>query len=178
MDWLFDLDRAMFEPNVSLLEMFLRGSIMYLGLFVLMRVVLKRESGSVGVPDILVIVLIADAAQNGMSGDYLSIPEGFVLVMTILGWAYAVDWLTFHVPLVARLVDQPPLPLVRDGRILYRNLRRELITRDELESQLRQQGAEDVSEVRMACMESDGRISVIKTSGDVNPAPRKRGAPA
>jgi uncharacterized membrane protein YcaP (DUF421 family) len=162
MDWLYDLDRAMFEPNVSLLEMFLRGTIMYLGMFVLMRVVLKRESGTVGVSDLLVIVLIADAAQNGMSGDYLSIPEGFVLVATILGWAYVVDWLTFHVPAVQRLVDQKPLPLVVDGKILYRNLRKELITREELNSHLREEGVADVSEVKSAYMESDGKISVVK----------------
>jgi uncharacterized membrane protein YcaP (DUF421 family) len=178
MEWLYDLDRTIFEPNVSLFEMFVRGTIMYLGLFVLMRVVLKRESGTVGVSDLLVVVLIADAAQNGMSGDYVSIPEGFVLVTTILLWAFVIDWLTYHVPLVQRLVDQEPLPLVRDGRILQRNLRKELITRDELQSQLRQQGVDDVSEVKVACMESDGHISVVKADGGEPQKPPRERSPA
>jgi uncharacterized membrane protein YcaP (DUF421 family) len=178
MEWLVDLDRAVFEPNTSLLEMFVRGTVMYLGLFVLMRIIHRREPGGVGVSDLLVLVLIADAAQNGMAGDYLSVSEAFVLVVTILGWAYAVDWLTYHVPIVQRLVDQPPLPLVRNGEILQRNLRKELITRSELESLLRQQGIGDVSEVKEALMESDGHISVVRVEPDDSPRPRESRAPA
>jgi uncharacterized membrane protein YcaP (DUF421 family) len=63
---------------------------------------------------------------------------------------------------VQRLVDQKPLPLVVDGKILYRNLRKELITREELNSHLREEGVADVSEVKSAYMESDGKISVVK----------------
>ena len=94
----------------------------------------------VGISDILVVVLIADAAQNGMSGDYLSIPEGLVLVGTILGWAYVIDWLTFHSDVVRHFVEPAPLPLVIDGVVQYRNLRRKLIRREELDTQLREQG--------------------------------------
>lgn len=179
MDWLYDLDRTIFEPNASLLEMFVRGTIMYLSLFLLIRVVLKRESGMVGISDILVVVLIADAAQNGMSGDYLSIPEGLVLVGTILLWAYIIDWFTFHSEFVRNFVEPSPLPLVLDGAIQHRNLRRELITREELETHLREQGVEDVAEVKLACMESDGRISVVKADGDDDaPKPRSERTPA
>lgn len=178
MDWLYDLDRTIFQPNVSLLEMVVRGTMMYLGLFVLMRVVLKREAGSLGMSDILVVVLIAEGASNGLSAEYQSIPEGLTLVASILISAYVIDWLTYHVPAIAQLVDQKPLPLVRDGRILQRNLRKELITRDELQSQLRQQGVEDVSEVKMACMESDGHISVVKADGGETQKPSRERSPA
>jgi uncharacterized membrane protein YcaP (DUF421 family) len=84
-DW-----EAMFVPHTSPLEMIIRGSIMYLGLFVLLRVVLKRQSGGVAITDILVVVLLADAAQNGMAGDYRSIPDGLLLVGTILFWSYSI----------------------------------------------------------------------------------------
>jgi uncharacterized membrane protein YcaP (DUF421 family) len=178
MDWLYDLDRTIVEPNVSLLEIFLRGTIMYLGLFVLIRVVLKRESGGVGISDLLVVVLIADAAQNGMAGEYLSVPEGLLLVTTILGWAYVIDWMTFHVPFVRDLVVPAPLPLVVDGALQYRNMRRELITREELQTHLREQGIESVSEVKVACMESDGRISVVKADDGDNQNPARERTPA
>ena len=114
-----------------------------------------------GITDLLVVVLIADAAQNAMSDDYRSIPDGLLLVGTIIFWSWALNWLGFRFPRIQRFVHPAPLPLVRDGRMLRKNMARELITEDELMSQLRLQGASEVSQVESALMEGDGRISVI-----------------
>jgi uncharacterized membrane protein YcaP (DUF421 family) len=159
-----------FRPSPSIAEMVLRGTVMYLSLFVLMRVVLKRQSAGMGMTDVLVVVLIADAAQNGMAGGYSGVSDGLVLVATIVFWAYALDWLAFHVRWFGRFTDPPPLPLVRDGRLLRRNMRAELITEDELMSRLRLAGIDDVTNVRQAAMEGDGGISVVRASdGDDRP---------
>ena len=168
-DW-----KGMFVPDAGLVEIFARGTITYLVLFTLLRLVLKRESAAVGVTDLLVLVLIADAAQNAMAGGYQSVPDGLFLVAVIVFWAWALDWLGFHVPFVARFVDPPALPLVEDGRLLRRNMRRELITEDELMSQLRLSGIEELEQVKRAYMEGDGGISVIRRdeSGD-RPRPRR-----
>ncbi len=152
-------------PDTSLLEIFVRGTLMYLALFVLLRLVLKREAGTVGITDLLVVVLIADAAQNGLADDYQSVSDGLLLVSTIIFWCYALDWLGYHVPALQRFVRPPPLPLVRNGRMLINNMRRELITREELLSMLRQQGVDDLDEVKVAFMEGDGRLSVITHNG-------------
>ena len=88
----------MFEVGVSPLELFVRGTALYLFLFAVFRVVIKRRIGSVGLADILVVVLIADAAQNGISGEYRSITEAFVVVGTIVGWTVLIDWLCYRVP--------------------------------------------------------------------------------
>lgn len=149
------------------LEIFLRGSIIYLGLFFLLRVILKRQSGTTGVTDLLVIVLIADAAQNGMADDYKSVSSGLLLVATIVGWSFVLDWLAFRFPRAARFIHPRPLPLVKDGVMLRRNMRRELITEEELRAQLRQQGIEDMSGVKAVYMEGDGQFSVI--NGEQHP---------
>jgi len=150
-----------------MLEIFLRGTIMYLALFAMLRVVLKREAGAIGVTDLLVIVLVADAAQNAMSADYTSITEGAVLVGVILFWSYALNWAGFRVPWVGRLVHPPPLELIKDGRMLRRNMEKELISEQELMSQLRQQGVDDIADVKRACIEGDGHISVVtRTPGE------------
>jgi len=73
-----------------------------LALFLLLRLVLKRQSGNMGVTDLLVIVLIADAAQNAMASDYKSVPDGLLLVSTIVFWSYALDWLSYHFPRFGR----------------------------------------------------------------------------
>jgi uncharacterized membrane protein YcaP (DUF421 family) len=156
MDW-----QQILIPSGSLVELVVRGTIMYLGLFIVLRVILNRQAGSVGLSDLLLVILIANAAQNGMSDDYQSVTEGLVLVGTIVFWSYAIDWLGYRFPRLQRLVRPPPLRLVKDGQMLHRNMRRELITEDELMSQLRQQGIDDIGRVKEAFMEGDGRISAI-----------------
>jgi len=168
-DW-----HALFVPSGSLVEIFLRGTVMYLGLFLMMRVIMKRETGMVSITDILVVVLIADAAQNGLTGNYDSITEGLVLVATILGWSYVLEWLGFKVPRIQRLIEPKPLTLVDNGRLLRDNMKKELITESELMSKLREQGVEDLARVKYARMEGDGQISVITHDNGERPKPPKR----
>lgn len=152
----------MFGLTVPPLELIIRGTAMYLFLFLVFRVVIRRRVGAVGMADILVVVIIADAAQNALSGEYKSVTDGAILVGTIIGWNVLIDWLNFRVPALRSWLEAPPLILVRDGRLIYRNLRHEFVTEDELKSKLRAKGVNDVSEVAQAYMESDGTVSVIK----------------
>lgn len=151
----------LFVPNTSLAEVMLRGTVIYLLLFFLMRY-MRREAGQIGIADVLIVVVIADAAQNGMAGPYNSITEGIVLILTISFWDFALDWLGYNIPAFGKLIHPKPLPLVKDGRLLIRNMRSELITREELHSRLREEGIEDIREVRRCYMEGDGRISIIR----------------
>ena len=150
-----------FLPHTPILEIVLRGTCVYLALFVLLRVVLKRESGGMGITDMLVVVLIADAAQNAMAGAYTSVPDGLLLVATIIFWSYALNWLGHRFPRIERIVHPQALPLIEDGRLLRAQMREELLTEEELKGQLRLQGVADPGEVKAAYMEGDGRISVI-----------------
>lgn len=154
-DW-----RTLFAPG-AVAEIIVRGSVVYLVLFTLLRVVLRREAGTIGIADLLLIVLIADAAQNAMANEYRSITDGIILVGTIVFWNYALDWLGYRFPRIHRFIRPPPLPLVKHGRVLWRNMRRELITEEELMSQLRMQGIDDIADVKEAYMEGDGRISIV-----------------
>lgn len=153
--------RDIFVPSGSLVEIMLRGTIIYLALFVLMRL-LRRDTGELGVADVLLTVLIADAAQNGMSSEYKSVTEGIVLVATIGFWNYAIDWTAFHVPALQKIIHPPPLPLIKNGKLIARNLRRELISKEELMSQLREEGVEKIEEVKRCCLEGDGRLSIVE----------------
>jgi uncharacterized membrane protein YcaP (DUF421 family) len=151
-----------FGLSVSPWELIIRGTAMYLFLFVVFRVVIRRRIGAVGMADILILVIIADAAQNGMSGDYKSVSEGAILIGTIIAWNVIIDWLNYRVPALQGWLEAPPMMLVQNGRILHRNLRHEFVTEDELKSKLREKGVKEVSEVAEAHMESDGTVSVIK----------------
>jgi uncharacterized membrane protein YcaP (DUF421 family) len=167
LDLLFSIDwEALFIPQMSLLELVLRGSIIYLALFLLLRVILKRESGSVSITDLLVVVLLADAAQNGMADGYRSVTGTIVLVATIVGWAHLLNWVAYRMPALEGVVFPKPLLLVEDGQIHWENMKKELITEDELLAQLRQQGVKEVKDVKEAYLEGDGRISVVDCKSD------------
>ncbi len=143
-------------------EMILRGTLTYLGLLILLRVVLNRQSGHLNSSDLLVTVLIADAISNGMSGDYKSVPDGLILVSTIIAWDYGIDWLSYRSKLVRRLLRSAPLCLVTNGRMHRKNMKKEWITESELMEKIRQGGVQDLRFVKAAYLEDDGEISVIK----------------
>src|SRR4051812_7183896 len=157
----FDIEKA-FTPDVSLFEIFVRGSIVYLVVFFLLRVVLRRKSGSVTFTDLLVLVLIADAAQNAMAADYTSITDGIALIGTLIFWSFVLDWLGFRSQFVQRFIHPNKLPLIENGRFVQKSLRSELMTEEEVMTQLRLNGIEKLSEVRAAYMEGNGQVSVLK----------------
>lgn len=166
MDVLFNIDwRQIFSPDTSVLEMIVRGTIMYLGMFILLRI-FRRQAGSVSIADLLLIVIIADAAQNGMAGEAKSVTEALVLIGTIIFWDYFIDWLGFRSDALSKVLEPQPLLLIKNGRMMRRNMEKEMITEDELMGQLRQQGVHDLSEVKQVCLESNGEFSVIRKDGD------------
>lgn len=169
-DW-----QSLVVPSGSILEIILRGTAMYLAVFILLRVTARRQVGSLSMTDLLLITFIADASQNALAGEYKSIPEGVVLVGTIIFWSYALDWLSYHSASLRRWIEPPPVPLIKNGRLLRRNMRRELITDVDLKAQLREQGISDISKVKEAYVETDGNISVVGREEEHHGKAEKRG---
>lgn len=182
MDKIFEIDLAEFLiPTNSVLEMILRGTVMYLALVLIMRFTMRRRRGSLSLADLLVLVVIADAAQNAFSNNYGSITEGIVLVLTIVGWDVALDRLGYKYRWIRHLLHTAPLMLVRDGKALKRNMSHEALTMDELMNHLREHGIESIEQVKRAYLEDDGQISVIKKertppNQEKNAKPGRRGA--
>lgn len=81
----------MISNSLALVEMVVRGTVMYFVIFGLMWLVLKRQTGGLGMTDVLLIVLVAEVGGNGFAAEYKSLVEGTVLVSTIPLWTYAVE---------------------------------------------------------------------------------------
>ncbi|MGQ0749870.1 MAG: DUF421 domain-containing protein [Betaproteobacteria bacterium] len=160
--WSVDWAR-LFVPSGSVAEVIVRASVLFLVLFFILRLLPRRQIGSLGVSDLLVIVLIADAAQNGLSGEYKSITEGVVLVATILFWNGVIDTVDYRFPELGVNGSAPRL-VVSNGRLMRKNMQKEELSEEQLMSHLRQQGVDDLTLVARAYVESDGRISVIKAN--------------
>jgi uncharacterized membrane protein YcaP (DUF421 family) len=123
---------------------------------------MRRDIGSIAVSDVLFLMLVADAAQNAMAGEYRSITDGIILVATLLAWNIAVDWAAYVSPALRKVLTPSSILLVRNGAIIRPNLRKQFITEEELCAKLREHGIEDLSKVKAAHLEADGDVSVLK----------------
>lgn len=177
---LFQVDwQQVFLPQVSIVELVLRGSLVYLVVVIILRFMPSRQVGGVGISDLLVVVLVATAAQDAMATDDSSITGGLVLVATIIGWSYLFNWMSYKYPRLQRFLNPSPLLLVKDGKVFDQNMESGLISKRELMSQLRQQGVHSLNEVDRAYIEGDGRISIftkdlkksLKKSNGKSPVP-------
>ncbi|HEV2764575.1 MAG TPA: YetF domain-containing protein [Pyrinomonadaceae bacterium] len=162
MDLLFEVNwKQLFVPDTPLLQVVIRGSVIYVVIFFLVRVIPNRQVGGVGMNDLLLIVLIASAATNALAGDYKSITSGVVLIATIIFWSYLFNWAGHRFPRLHRLFHPTPKPLIKDGRLQHEEMQRELVTEEELIGKLRRQGFTRIEEVKEAHVETDGQISAI-----------------
>lgn len=160
---LFDIDlNGIFDFSVSPLQLVLRGTLMYWFLFAIFRWLLRRDVGSVGVGDFLFVVILGDAAQNAMIGSANSTTDGMVLIATLVFWNYLLDFLSFRFHAVERFTSPGRLCLVRDGKKLRRNMRREFITDAELHAKIREEGIDDIATIKLMYLEADGEMSLIK----------------
>ena len=163
MEFLWKTDWArVFVPEMSLLEIVVRGTLIFVTVCLLLRVVLKRQTGGVATSDLLVAGIVGGVCRNPLVRDAYSVTDGLLVVGVVLSWSYALDWLSYHSRLVHRLLHRPPSRLVEDGRVLHERLRHELMTEGQLKSQLRSEGVRDVAEVEGAWLEDCGKVSVLK----------------
>ncbi|BAH37047.1 hypothetical membrane protein [Gemmatimonas aurantiaca T-27] len=166
-DW-----RAMFTPSVSWLELFLHATLMYLTVVVVLRL-LRRPKGTLTGADFLAVVLIADAVKGALASDFGALTGGAVMVGVVYLWEYSLDALSYQSPRLRQLLNGGPLMLVRDGRLLRQNLRRVMLSRAELQTQLRELGIEHLRDVRQAYLDADGRINAFMRA-DVEHMQRSR----
>ncbi len=159
-DWL-----AVFLPDSdigeALLQIVVRGTVTYWFIFLLLRF-FRRGTGQLSISDILLITLISDAAQNAMAGEYSSILEGVTLVVTLVFWDFALNWLGYRSTLFQKIGEPEPVLLIKNGVLQRQNMKRELITEDELAGLLRQQGVDDLAQVKKCYIEGSGHLSVIR----------------
>ncbi len=166
----------MWLPELPVLEKFVRAAAVYVFLLVALRLTGKRQLGQMSSFDLVVLLIISNVLQNAMIGNDNSVLGGFIGAATILALNYGVARLVVSRKRIARLVEGSPTLLIHNGKVLEQNLRRELLTRDELMAALRRQGILAVEDVRVALLEETGAITAVRRENKLAASPS--GAPA
>ncbi len=162
MDKLIDVDwENVLIPSHSVAEMIVRGTITYLFVFAYFRW-FRRGTGQLNIGDLLLVTLVSDAAQNAMAGTYESVTEGVVLVGTLVLWDYLLNWLGFNSVFFSRVITPEPALLVKDGVMQRQTMKREMISEDELHGILRENGIDDINDVKTCYLEGSGNVSVVE----------------
>ena len=161
------------------MDIVLRATVIFLALYLVVRLLGKRELGQMTPFELIVLVVIGDLIQQGVTQNDFSLTGAVIAVSTIAFWALVFSWLSYLWPWAERLLEGEPRVIVRDGEVLTANLRRNRLTISEIESEMRLAGIARMSDVAWAILEARGKISFIQrseTDGGGEPPPQPKNA--
>lgn len=151
----------LFDLAMPWWEFILRAVVVYAVVLGMVRLSGKRALGQITPFDVLLIVLLGNAVQNALLGQDTSLAGGLLLAATLILLNYGVGWLTTRSRWIESLLEGEPVLLVRDGQLLASVLRRELVTRADLDAAMRQQGCTALNDVALAVLETNGHITIL-----------------
>jgi uncharacterized membrane protein YcaP (DUF421 family) len=146
------------------MDIVLRAVVIFFFIFLVTRVVGRRELSSLEPFDLILLVVTGDLIQQGVTQSDYSVTGALTAISTIAVLTVFVSWVSFRSRRVRNIVDGQPVVLVMDGKVLEGNLRRERIVRDELEMEARLQGHESLGDLKLAVLETGGKVSCIAKS--------------
>jgi uncharacterized membrane protein YcaP (DUF421 family) len=157
----------------------LRGVVIYALVMLLVRLSGKRAIGQFTPFDLVLLILVGNAVQNGLNGGDNSVTGAVILAATLMVLNYAVAWVTARSPAAERLLEGRPVVLAHQGVVFREMLEQELVSEQDFQEAMRLNGIADVADIGLALLETDGKISVlprhrIDGAVRVHPASRRR----
>lgn len=146
------------------MDLVLRAIVVFSFVLLLTRVIGKRELGSLEPFDLILLIVLGDALQQGLTQDDYSLTGAMLVVGTIAILQVFVSWLSYRFPRTRPILDGEPVIVLQDGKVIERNLKRERLTVEEIAEEARKQQIPHLSEVRFAVLETSGQLSFMKSS--------------
>ncbi len=156
----------LFQLSAPWWHFVLRACAIYALVMLLVRVSGKRAVGQFTPFDLVLLILIGNAVQNGINGGDNSLTGAAIMATTLIALNYGVAFVTSRSRKMEKFVEGEPVVLARNGKLFDGVLRRELVSSEDFRESLRMNGVEDVSEVELALLETNGSISVVKKRRD------------
>src|SRR5688572_19264884 len=160
------------------MDIVLRATVIFIALYLLVRLMGKRELGQMTPFELIVLVVIGDLIQQGVTQNDFSLTGAIIAISTIAFLALVMSWASYLWPRAERLLEGEPRVIVRDGELLTANLRRNRLTLAEIESEMRLTGISHLEDVAWAILEPRGKISFIQRTdereGEDEPPPQPK----
>jgi uncharacterized membrane protein YcaP (DUF421 family) len=147
------------------MDIAVRGIVLFLFVSLVMRVMGRRELSQLAPFDLVLLIVLGDAIQQGLTQDDYSVTGAFIAVATIAAMQIGVSYLAYRFGRFRRVVEGEPIVIVQDGEIIERNMRRQRLTPDEVAEEARQQQIASLSDVAWAVLEPGGQMSFIPKQG-------------
>jgi uncharacterized membrane protein YcaP (DUF421 family) len=144
------------------MDLVLRSVVVFGFLLVLTRVIGRRELSSLEPFDLILLIVVGDAVQQGLNQDDYSLTGAVLVVSTFAVLQVGVSWLNYRFPRVRPVLEGEPIIVVQDGKVIEKNIKRERLTVEELAEEARKQQIASLSEVEWAVLETSGIITFIK----------------
>jgi uncharacterized membrane protein YcaP (DUF421 family) len=142
-------------------DLVIRAAVIFFAMLVVTRAVGRRELSSLEPFDLILLIVIGDLVQQGITQSDYSVTGALLVIFTIGLLTVGTSYLSFRVRPLRPILDGEPLVLIEDGEVIEANLRRERITLEELAAEARQQQISSFHRIRFAVLETNGRISFI-----------------
>jgi uncharacterized membrane protein YcaP (DUF421 family) len=147
------------------MDLVIRATLVFFFIFLVTRVVGRRELSHLEPFDLILLVVLGDLVQQGITQSDQSVTGTLIVISTIALLSVAVSWISFRSPRARLLTEGEPIVLVQDGRPIARNLRRERITMGDIQEEARHAQISSVADIQWAILEDDGQISCIPRRG-------------
>jgi uncharacterized membrane protein YcaP (DUF421 family) len=144
------------------MDIVLRAAVVFAFLIVLTRVIGRRELSSLQPFDLILLIILGDAVQQGLTQDDYSLTGAFLAVGTIAVLQVLVSWVSYRFPRTRKVIEGTPIIVVQDGEPIENNLKRERLDLDDVAEAARQQGIARLDEIKWAVLETTGQLSFIK----------------
>jgi uncharacterized membrane protein YcaP (DUF421 family) len=144
------------------MDIVFRATAAYVFIVFMLRIIGRRELSSLGPTDLVLLIVMGDLIQNGVTQSDYSVTGIFLAVSTIALLTLAMSFVTFKLPLARRVIEGEPLILVDNGRPVEKNLRAERMTVGDIAEEMRGQGIESLDDVKWCVLESSGSMSFVK----------------
>lgn len=145
----------------SILDVVVRSLCVYLFMVIGIRVFGKNQLSQLNAGDVVLLLLISNAVQNAMVGQDTSLQGGLIAALVLFAANFTLKRFMFKNPSFKSFMEEDPVILVKDGKVIEEALNKVKITRDELEEAIREHGVDGIENVKLSILEVDGNISVI-----------------
>jgi uncharacterized membrane protein YcaP (DUF421 family) len=146
------------------MDLVIRATVIFFFIFLVTRIAGRRELSALEPFDLILLVVLGDLVQQGITQSDQSVTGTLIVISTITLLSVGVSWVSFRSSRIRKVTEGEPIVLIQDGEVIEGNLRRERLTHGDLEEEARRQQVASLADVRWAILEKEGTISVIPKS--------------